>query len=99
MYIKSGGTQLVTVIKKESTAPYHMKLTNGDTQLGTILEEEETVVPSKLVNVKDRSADLKTILREEREGKYINRLLGEVEEGSDILITGKISHIVFLLPC
>jgi len=62
MYIKLGGAELVTIVRKETIVFYYIKLINGNIDLRTILEEEDKVAPSKLVNVKDGSTNLKIIL-------------------------------------
>ena len=62
MYIKSGGAELVTVVRKETIVSYYIKLINRNIDLRTILEEEDKIAPSKLVNVKDGSTNLKIIL-------------------------------------
>ena len=45
------------------------------------------------------SANLEMILQEERTEKYIKRVQDEAEKQGEMLVMGKISHLMPLLSC
>jgi hypothetical protein len=98
MYIRSGGAHLVTIIREDNVGRYiGSDIGFADLENGT--EGVDTVQARQLVNVHNGSADLETILREEREKKHIKRLQGETEERGEILVMGKTLYIMPFLNC
>jgi len=89
---------LVTIIREDKVGRY-IGSESGSADLENSAEGVDTVQSRQLVNVHNGSADLKMILREEREEIHIKRLHEEAEERGEILVMGKIFYVMLFSHC
>ena len=78
----------MTIIREDKVGRY-IGPSSGSADLENSAEGVDTEQSHQLVNVHNGTADLKMILREEREEKHIKRLQEEAEERGEILVMGK----------
>jgi hypothetical protein len=97
MYIQSGEAHFVEIRRDDNVGRYtgsHNGSTDLENSTGVV-----TVQARQLVNVHNGSADLEMILREEREGKHMERLQEETDERGEILVMGETLYAMSFLHC